>query len=126
MKIGKAYAFFNCKASREKIEAELPTVRKLAKTPSKLELSLIEGIKNLKGLNGALSDADLSQVAKEAEDAGIRYVMEAKYPNQTNKETADELSAIINQTYQSQLYSKGEPFVGNITYRYKDGYTFLG
>ena len=69
MEIGKAYGFFNCKASKEKIEAELPTIRKLVKTPSKLELSLIEGVENLRG------DQDLVELAQKAQNSGIRYVL---------------------------------------------------
>lgn len=120
MKSGKAYGFFNCKASKEEIEAELPTIRKLAQTPSQLELSLIEGVRNLKG------EIDLIELAKEAETAGIKYVMEATYPTSNNKQTAGELSSILNQAYQSPLYSKGETFEGNIVYKDKGKYIFLG
>ena len=119
MEVGKAYAFFNCKASKEKIEAELPTIRKFVKTPSQLELSLIEGVRNLKG------EFDLVELAKEAEAAGIKYVMEATYPTSNNEQTAGELSAILNQAYQSPLYSKGETFEGNIIYKDKGKYIFL-
>ncbi len=119
MKIGKAYGFFNCKASKKEIEAELPILRKIVKTPSNLELSLIEGVKNLKG------EPDLVELAKEAETAGIKYVMEATYPTSNNEQTAYELSAILNQAYQSQLYSKGEVFEGNIVYKDKGKYLFL-
>ena len=50
MEIGKAYAFFNCRASKEKIEAELPTIRDLVETPYGLELSLKEGTDHLRDL----------------------------------------------------------------------------
>ena len=119
MEIGKAYAFFNCKSSKEKIEAELHLIRDLVKTPSQLELSLIEGVRNLKG------ESDLVELAKEADAAGIKYVMEATYPTSNNKQTAGELSAILNQGYLSQLYSKGETFEGDIIYKDKSKYIFL-
>ena len=51
--------------------------------------------------------------------------MEATYPTSTNEKTAEELSDILNQAYQSPLYSKGESFVGNITYKNKGKYIFL-
>ena len=43
-KIGKAYAFFNCKASKGDIEGELPFIREFVKTPNELELTLMEGM----------------------------------------------------------------------------------
>lgn len=117
MKTGKAYGFFNCRASREEIEAELPAFRDLAQTPSELELSLTEGMDELKRVS------DLIPIVKKAEKAGMRYAMEATYPNATNKKTADELSAILNQAYQA-LYEKGEEFRGEIAYKEKGEYVF--
>ena len=64
-------------------------------------------------------------IAKRAQDSGIRYFMEARYPNQTNEETALELSDILNQTYQSSLYSKKEQFSRNIAYKSNGSYIFL-
>ena len=119
MKIGKAYGFFNCKASKKKIEAELPTIRKLVKTPSELELSLIEGVKNLKG------DQDLVKLARQSQTIGIRYALEAKYLNATSRETAEELISILNKTHQSPLYSKKETFIGFTLYKDKGKYIFL-
>ncbi len=116
-KIGKAYGFFNCNASKEAIEAELPTIRELVLTPSKLELSLIEGVEALKG------DSKLMALAQEAKESGnIRYVLEATYPRATNRNTADEVAAILNQAYQSPLYQKGEEFYGAIFYKEKGNY----
>jgi len=117
-KIGKAYGFFDCQAQKETIESELPTIRNKAQTPSKLELSLIEGMDNLKG------EKDLIAIAKEAEEGGMRYVLEATYPNATNKQTADELASIINQAYQSPLYNEGDPFRGAVVYKQKNRYAF--
>lgn len=78
-KIGKAYGFFDCNASKDAIEAELPTIRELVLTPSRLELSLIEGVDALKG------ESTLIALALEAKESGIRYVLEAAYPGATNK-----------------------------------------
>lgn len=116
--IGKAYAFFDCRASKEKIETELNYIRDAVETPRELELSLTENLDELIGFRGALRliDPNLSQIAREAKEAGIRYAMEAKYPNATNKKTADELSAVLNQAYQSDLYQKDEGFRGWIFY----------
>lgn len=118
MKKGKAYGFFDCNASKKEIEVELPTIRDLSKTPSKLELSLIEGVDRLKG------DSDLMSIAKEAKEANMKYVMEATYPGTTNKATADELATILNQAYQSPLYQKGEQFRGEIIYKKEGEYVF--
>ena len=117
-KTGKAYAFFNCKASKGDIEKELPFIRECVQTPNALELSLMEGKDTLKG------DPKLLQLAREAKDAGIRYVMEATYPNATNHQTADEVASVLNQAYQSPLYQKGEPFRGEVVYKERGRYVF--
>jgi len=117
-KIGKAYGFFDCTASKKEIEAELPAIRELAQIPSQLELSLTEGMDNLKG------DSDLMSLAQEAKKEGIKYVLEATYSGATNKETADEVAAILNQAYQTPLYKEGESFKGEIVYREGDQYIF--
>ncbi|MEK6827453.1 MAG: hypothetical protein AABX99_03145 [Nanoarchaeota archaeon] len=117
-KIGKAYGFFDCNALKEEIEKEIPTIRELVKTPSELELSLVEGVSNLKG------NKKLRAIVKEAEKSEIRYVMEATYPDATNIQTADEVAIILNQVYNSQLYQDGEKFSGEIIYEDKGRYVF--
>ena len=119
-KKGKAYGFFYCNASKEAIKSELPTIRKLVKTPSKLELSLTEGIDNIKG------DSKLMALAQEAKQDGINYVLEATYSNASNKQAADEVAGIINQAYQSPLYKDKEQFKGAVVYENKGDYIFRG
>ena len=115
---GKAYAFFDCRASKEQIEAELPTIRQCVKTPSNLELSLTEGVEKLRG------DNELMALAKEAKEGGMRYVLEAKYKGGTNKQTADEVASVMNQAYQSPLYADKEEFRGAIVYQDMGKYVF--
>jgi len=93
--VGRAYGFFYCDASKQEIETELPTIRELVKTPSQLELSLIEGMDHIKG------DERLTALAQEAKQDGINYVLQATYPGGTNRDTADEVASILNQAYQS-------------------------
>jgi len=118
-KTGRAYAFFNCNASKEAIEAELPTIRGLVQTPSELELSLTDNFK-LKDF----TDYKLRSIVKDAKKSGIKYLMTAKYPNGTNKRTADEVAGVINQAYQSPLYEPNEPFNGAIVYKEMGSYIF--
>ena len=115
--MGIAYAFFDCKASPESIKAELPTLRDRIGTPSELELTLIEGTTKLRG------DMHLWAIAKQADDAGIRYVLRGKHPQTTNEDTAGELAAILNQAYNSPLYQNGEEFRGEIVYN--EGNTYI-
>ena len=117
--IGKAYGFFDCRASKEEIEAEIPTIRRLTNTPSKLELSLIESPSNLRG------DSELMSIASQASESGIKYVLEGTYPSATNEQTAKEIVGVLNQVYQSPLYQEGEPFRGEIVYFDGAGYQFL-
>jgi len=96
--IGKAYAFFDCHASKERIEEELPCIRESALTPRELELSLIENSGQIDG------DEELKEIVKGTYNANVRYIMQAKCPNRTNKKTADELADILNHAYASDLY----------------------
>ncbi|MBT4165710.1 hypothetical protein HOE04_01590 [archaeon] len=96
--MGRAYAFFDCGASKEEINEELPFIRKAVKTPEKLELSLSEGIDEL-GLDGKLKDI--------AENEDRQYTLCANYLS-TNEKTADELAGILNQVYQSPLNEDGQ------------------
>lgn len=108
---GEAYAFFNCRASKPKIEREIGDIRQVINTPNQLELSLTEGI-NPESFN----DAELRGIAQDAKDAGIRYSMKARYRGASNKQTADEVSSVLNQAYQSPLYRDKEEFRGGIFY----------
>ncbi len=116
--VGKAYGFFYCNASKQEIETELPAIRELVRTPSQLELFLIEGMDNVK------DDKRLTALVQEAKQDGINYMLQAKYPNATNKQTADEIASVLNQAYQSPLYETNAPFKGAIVYEEKDKYVF--
>jgi thermostable 8-oxoguanine DNA glycosylase len=111
-KTGEAYAFFNCRASKEEIERELPFIRDAVKTPNQLELSLTEGI-DLE----SFKHLELKEIAREAKETGIRYSMKASYKDVRNKQTADELARVLNQSYQSPLYQDKEEFRGGIFYK---------
>lgn len=117
-KKGKAYGFINCSASREQIEAELPTIRELVETPSSLEISITDDLRNVKG------DKKLTALAQEANRARLNYMFQAEYPNRNNEEAADELAAILNQAYQSPLYTEGKQFTGAIVYEKNGRYVF--
>ena len=116
--VGTAYGFFYCNASKQEIEAELPFIRESVQTPSRLELSLIEGVDNIKG------DNRLTALAQEAKQDGINYILQATDPNGTNKDASNELVSILINAYQSSLYKAGEPFKGAIVYEEKDEYIF--
>jgi len=116
---GKAYAFFNCNATPEVIEAEIPNIRRLVRTPTNLELSLTENTGLIKG------DRELQALAEEAKTAGLKYILTAKCPKKDNRETAQELTGILNQAYQSPLYQKDEPFSGDVLYRHRSRYVSM-
>ena len=94
----------------------MPRIRELAKTPGQLEITLTEdGASLLKE-----GDEKLSELLRNAKEAGRQYVMDATFPEATNEETAEELKTILIQAYQSPLYKNDEPFYGDILLR---GYT---
>lgn len=119
--IGEAYAFIDCSASRAEIESILPKVREDTQTPKKLELLLTEGFTHIRSLN----DKELSQIALDAEKAGIKYVMEAKYPGESNEETAGELRAILNNTSNLLFCKTDEQIFSKIVYKNKGNYVFV-
>jgi len=109
--MGKAYAFFDCRASKEKIEKELSTIREFARVPPLVEISLIERPDKLKG------DERIKAIANGFKGLGIRWTMTAAYPGVANKAAAEELEAILNQAYQSHLYGSKEKFRGWVLYK---------
>lgn len=117
--VGKAYGFFYCDAPKQKIERELSAIRECAKTPSELELLLIEGMDNVTG------DEILTTLAQEAKHYSINYVLQATYPNETNRNTAEELVRILDQAYLSPLYKQSDSFNGEIVYKEKGKYIFV-
>lgn len=128
---GKAYAFFDCQASKEQIEAELPKARYYAETPSNLELSLTAGEETLKGDAEAMKALKaakkyslnrLPENQREGNPVNYRYALCAKLPNATNPSAANKLNNIMNLLYGKQLYPKGEEFFGEIVYKENDRY----
>ena len=118
-KEGKAYGFFYCNASKKAIESELPTIRKMVKTPSDLELVLKEcTVQTLSKSVSFLKDYAILRQEK------INYVLEAKYSNASNKQAADEVAGILNQAYQSPLYKDKGQFRAEIAYEDKGDYIF--
>jgi hypothetical protein len=115
MALGRAYAFFDCRASLSDIKAELPIIRKLAQTPSDLELHVIEGTENVEGSDG------LREIAQQAAEAGNRYVIQACHPSTSNREVAREVADALNTAYTSDLYEAGEDFSGADVYETEDG-----
>ncbi len=124
---GEAYAFFDCNAPVTQIAEEIPYIRSLVQTPKRLELYLAERalpvIGNSWNHKPANVDSELIEIAREAAEAEIRYVLAARSPpNINNHQTANELAAILNQAYQSPLYQDGEQFRGDIVYKDRGRY----
>ena len=106
---GRAYAFFNCQTPKHIIKKFLPTIRKMQNVPPLVEIFLYDG-------PGKLRDKVAAELVKDANASGIRYAMKAIYPGASNFAAAEELKAIVNQSYQSPLFEEGEPFRGQIFY----------
>lgn len=116
---GKAYGFFHCGASRKAIETELPIIRRLVGTPSKLELSLTDDMNNVRALPG------LTDIAQRAENSGMNYLLTATYPDETNKRAAMEVSSILGQAEHSILCEGKGPLKGAIFYEEAGRYVRL-
>lgn len=138
--VGEAYALFDCSASKEDIETELPLIRKLVETPQRLELLLTEGInwdskfgkeletfseQSIKGGYERSKMFSVENLLQALSVQGCRYFVQARLPNATNHQTANEISSILNQAYQSPLYQKGEQFRGKVFYKVKGRYNSI-
>ena len=121
-KEGKAYGFLKCDKSLAEIEEAMHLIRNCIGTPSKLELSLVEGIGNIKG------DKLLHEtVIKDLEEEGkVNYALEARLEKVDNRKTADELTAMLNQAYQSPLFEpKPKDFYATVVYEKNGRYEQL-
>ncbi len=119
--VGEAYSFFHCDTSREQIKMTLPRVRELTQTPSELELYLYEGDEIFKKLEG---NTKLTGMSEDIKEAGINYLLHGYYPTQTNKQTADELAAVMINLYGSGIFADDNKFARAIVYKDKNEYVF--
>lgn len=108
---GQAVGFFDCNASAQQLRAELPSILRMTRAPSSLELRLVEGPENAQG------DKQTEALGREAANAGIRYALQARLPGANNKRTVGEVTTTLNQAYQTQLYEEGEQFRGGAFYQ---------
>lgn len=130
-KVGTAYAFFDCRYSRNEIEAELPRIREMVQTPADLELTLAEG-ENLEGdseARNALEAAKryslgrLPPAQREGTNVSYGYALRARYSNHSNDAAATKLTSLMNCTYlSSPLWAKKEEFFGETVYKHGDRY----
>lgn len=144
-KAGKSFGFMNCRKPKE----EVSFIAKDVKDFFAESVPLLDTLKLQVGLFASLKDRpveareELLRTVSEAgrkghlalglqdlhvveagfataHDHGDLYVIEASLPEATNKATAQELAAIMNQMYNSPLFDEGEPFKGIIAY-YENG-----
>ncbi len=116
MTVGKAYAFFDCKEPKEKIEEEIRDIREVVGTPEGLELSLTD-----KYLD-KIGDTRLINLARGFK---MKYGMQAFLDDTMNREVAVELVAILNQACQSPLYSSPREFRGKIVFEEEGRYQII-
>jgi len=131
--VGEAYAFFNCDVSRNGLEKTLPYARRDAHTPERLELKVYEGSSELEldeELKELLQYPDDYRVMSEAQRrAGfepeekplgdLKYVLAAKFPEQTNERTAEELRDVMSLILPGNLTQ--DMLRCGIVYRASDG-----
>ncbi|MEW6035862.1 MAG: hypothetical protein AB1529_04575 [Candidatus Micrarchaeota archaeon] len=117
-KPGKAHAFFFCSAPKAALEAELPRIRELARTPPLLELTLREDPTEL------LKDKALMPAVIMARQCGRNFFIEAELPGAGNKATADELANLLENARQPPLYPEGEQLRMEILYKVGSNYVF--
>jgi len=132
MKIGKAYGFFRCSAPIVAIGAELLDAQNAAQTPVPLEMRLSDSGYLSTGFSAILrGDHKLRALAREAQENGRNYVLEANYPGATHEQTAVELGHVVNMLHTesryegSGLHGSMEPFYGEVFYESGGEYVSL-
>ena len=128
-KVGKAYAFFDCDASKQKIEKFEPQIRSEAKTPKCLQMLLNEGISGLQ-LDKTLAEQiqypdDYRVMSSEGIKQGyteerrplasMKYVLVANYRGASNEDVANELGDVINVIHRKFNKDQGI-FSGAVVY----------
>lgn len=107
---GRAYAFFDCDASKEEIEGEIPGIRGYVKTSKRLEMVLHEGISGLQfdeRLSEQLQHPDDYRVMLSARKrqpyepeerplASLKYVLVASGQGISNERVASELGDVMS------------------------------
>ena len=126
---GKAYAFFDCDASKKEIEDSEQDIRSEARTPQGLQMLLYEGVSELQ-LDERLSEQiqypdDYRVMSSERVNQGyelesrplssMKYALVASYDGATNETTANELGDIVN-TIHRQFNKDQGLFRGAIVY----------
>lgn len=130
--IGEAYAFFDCGASKQEIERELPFIRETSRIPGRLELSLTTTKELEKDPNAdpklldyikthsiysifSESRRELKAFAQPTKMTDLNYVLKAVYTSKTNAETASQLGDVLNGIYYTWGNNEGdEVFKGAI------------
>ncbi len=119
-KVGRAYGFFAYGGKTADIQDELGRARHDAQTPEEMELKLVEGAENV----DTRGDSELVKVVERAKQQGMTHAFEASMPNVGNRRVSTELCAVMQNVYQSPLYSLGEQFSAGIVYKRGDKYCF--
>ncbi|HLC63250.1 MAG TPA: hypothetical protein VJJ21_02930 [Candidatus Nanoarchaeia archaeon] len=87
--MGKAYGFFKCDASLEKIEAEIPVIRRVSEIPDLVQLSF------MKAEDAHYSTPKIMEFLEESIKHGWNYHVRAFYPSVPPEKTADELVLVM-------------------------------
>lgn len=134
---GRAYAFFDSRASKEEIESDLPLIKSSTQSHPSLELFLME-VKEFERKPEIDSDLrdfmhtteihaifpsayrHLMKSSKPTKLCNLKYVIEAKNRYAPVEEVASDLSAIMNQVYVN--HGEGKPFnveiIGDVNGQY--------
>jgi len=126
--VGEAYAFFDCSATPEDIEGELPHIRERFETPRGLELSLLPVGEFVRGK----IDPKLLKIINEEETGptysgkvepsrrtvtparlrDLKYALHARYPGKTNEDAGAALVGVVNGL--NYAFGDGQVFMGEI------------
>ncbi len=130
MEKGTAYGFFHCEALKVEIEREIPALKVAGRIPN-LDVIVIDTTDLLKlerDVESEYPEEDqrcLASFIGNALDNDLNYVLKGTLAEETNFETARQVSHFLMQMNQSYLDRMGEVW-GNVIYKDADGkYIFL-
>ena len=133
--LGRAYGFFDAKVPYEHLKQKLPEIKRMANSPSDLELTLTPGeptnetevLKNIAKAarvniiypsSDTRSLDDKRRQCENFRNKKFDYTIRADYLNHNPTETANELASVMNVIYQETNPNK--PFRSAIVFK-QDG-----
>lgn len=118
---GIGYAFFDCRASIDTVDACVRDVQRRAPTGTLDALTLeVRDVSDL--TTNEIVEPGSDDLFQQAYDCGWRYVVKATASDRKGQVVAADLGLLINSIYSPPLFEKDEKLIAHIAYGNGDGH----